>query len=214
MFLSYASNLVRESTMIEQVRNLTYRAMLVVGIMLYIINRMETPWIVIIPEGTNAALFPDLIGLGLSNDPWTKSISVRSNYYAKTMHLTPRRPLASGYDFCVTSDNVLLEEVCPYAVPLKLDMSSSKSLEYIFPLLNNIYDFYPDANISVNVSKAAVVTVNLENYQIVLGRKQLLERFIRAKNIITSTQWQHKSGRLDMRYSDGFAWKESNLLDG
>ena len=171
-------------------------------------SRFTSTWIIWVPEGTHDALVPTSTRLqDLVSQPWTKSISFRTHGRVRMAHYAPRYPMAQWNGACVTTDQHVIEGPCPYPVPMKLVTSGDYTLPYVFGVMKRLQKLYGNEVSEVTVAYGGTVSVKIPGYQIVLGRRHMLERLLRAHQALTDQGWKGTSGQLDMRYPDGFAWK-------
>lgn len=201
----------RESVMHLQVPMLVRRCVAILLLLAVFLYRFYIPssWIVCVPEGTDDALIPEVVGFQSAVDPWVRSLRVRVGAMGvRVVELAPRYPLAQWHEVCVTHDQEIVQGLCPYSVPMILKMSSEHDLSYVFGVMKRLHQLYGHELSKIVVADGGTVTIELPNYSIILGRRQMLERLSRAQQSLSQPSWQASAGRLDMRYADGFAWKK------
>lgn len=163
-------------------------------------------WVVTVPRGTHPSVWSssfDPVG-----DVWVDARHVRylwpGVYHAA---LTFHDPWVHWGDRCIARDHQIIPLPCPYELPLRLDMRQRQPVPVMFNLLDEIDRYRQGASVELKVASGGTVTVHWRGVQLVLGRRHLLERFARAKDILFQPAWQTAQGRMDMRYPDGFAWR-------
>lgn len=172
-------------------------------------SKRSSTWIVWVPEGTHPSLMPKHINLDTVFDPWTKSLDVRvGGLNVRIARLTHRVPMAQWGQVCITADQREIDGYCPYKVPMTLVMDEEKTLAYVFGVMKRLHHLYGYQSSRVSVALGGTVTVEIPDYRIVLGRHHMLERLSLAYRALSDPQWSGHAGYLDMRYSDGFAWKD------
>ena len=172
-------------------------------------------WIVIVPENTSMELIPHSTNIkNVLQWPWTASLDIQKNIMGiEIVHLKTRVPLSTYNDYCVTLDQTIIPQPCPYPVKMSVKMPEAFQLSNIFELMLELHHWYPEVLTKIELAKGGTVMVAIPHYHIILGRKHLFNRLKFAKKAITSSGLLDKEGQLDMRYNDGLAFYPGrNLL--
>lgn len=169
----------------------------------------DSTLIVYVPDGTHASLWPrESDYQAWVADPWTQSVDVRYGPSGhEVLHYVPRLPLASWNDSCISVDQHVIEGACPFITSMSLKISGDYDLPYVFGVMTRLHQLYGLEKTHVRVLPGGTVVVDIPQYEIVLGRRHMLERLLRAYYALERREWTGVSGRLDMRYPDGFAWQ-------
>lgn len=186
-----------------------YRFFLLLLLGLFWCTQEVQPWIVFMPSHTADVLVPSGSDWhAWVEHPWTQRLSLnRSGGQRGYAVWEPRTPLADWGEVCMTEDQAVLPVPCPYPVFIHLKLSSQETPLPLFPLIQEMKRRHPNTEITIERSPSGTVLVQLPRHRIILGRHYWIERLAMARRILSLPEWRDSFGDLDMRYSDGFAWR-------